>query len=130
MTQKNTIEKHARRNHRVMLALRLLEREPALRVAMTQVAAQHGLKRDDVLPASRRGVVTDIMHEFFYRALTETSASTVLIGDISARNHSTVLYGAARWAMLHELPIPRGAAGGRYVRIFHQRKGAAHGEKE
>jgi chromosomal replication initiation ATPase DnaA len=127
LSHAKTIARHALRNRRITLALKLLELEPVLRGIMTEVAAQHNLTRSDILPSSRHGKVMEVLHEFFYRALTETLASSVLIGDISARDHTTVLYGSARWAILHDLPIPRGAEGKRYMR-FNQQKGAsAHG---
>lgn len=128
MSYAKTIARHGRKNSRIILALELLELEPTLRVIMTEVAAQYNLSRSDVLPSSRRGNVMEAMHEFFYRALTETLASSVLIGDISARDHTTVLYGSARWAVKHDLPIPRGGDGGRYAKFCNQQKGAAaHG---
>jgi chromosomal replication initiation ATPase DnaA len=106
------------------LAQALLDREPDLRRIMKEVAAQSNLMPDDVLPASRSPHIIDIVHEFYFRGMTETSASAVLLGDISARDHTTVLYGVARWAHIHELKVPRGATGGRYAR---SKQGDQHG---
>jgi chromosomal replication initiation ATPase DnaA len=111
-----TIAQHNRQNEKVELALALLEREHVLRGILNEVSAQYNLSRNDILPGTRRGNVQEACHEFFYRALTETLASTVLIGDACARDHTTVLYGSARYAYLHELPFPRGTDGGRYAR--------------
>ena len=95
----------------------VLRLDPTLYEIMAEVAVKHGLFVEDILPPTRQPSMNIIMHEFFYRALTETSASTKLVGHASARDHSTVMYGSARWAYENGLPMARGSNGGRYFRI-------------
>jgi chromosomal replication initiation ATPase DnaA len=83
---------------------------------LSRVATKHGLEMSDLFARSRSLAVTDARSEYFFLALNETPASSVEIGRSIAKDHTTVLYGAARHAMKHGLPIPRGGRTGRYRR--------------
>jgi hypothetical protein len=128
LTHDEIIDRHGRQNERVALAVDLLSLEPDLYRIMAEVAVSHGLLVEDILPPSRLPCINQIMHEFFYRALTETTASTALIGHASARDHTTVMYGSSKWCSVNELPFPRGSRGGRYVRKqIQQEETTVHG---
>ena len=83
---------------------------------LSRVATKHGLAMGDLLARSRCVAVTDARAEFFFLALNETAASSVEIGRATGKGHATVLYGAARHALQHGLPIPRGANPNKYLR--------------
>lgn len=109
-THDDIIRWHARKNRDVLLARELLEVEPFLKGLLAEVALKNGLMIEDVLPAGKTGLVTKSLNEFYYRALSETLASTILLGHATARDHTTVMYGAARWAQAHNLPAARGGS--------------------
>ncbi len=81
-------------------------------------AEKHHLSLRGILSRSRTQAVTNARSEFFYRALEETMASSVEIGRKVDRDHTTVLYGAARYAVRNGLPIPRGGISARYYRSW------------
>jgi len=83
---------------------------------LARVAIKHGLHIVDLLSRSRSLAVTDARSEYFFLALNETPASSVEIGRSIGKDHTTVLYGAARHALTHGLPIPRGSSPNRYRR--------------
>jgi chromosomal replication initiation ATPase DnaA len=80
------------------------------------VAAKHGLNTWDLFARTRSVAVTDARAEYFFRALSETPTSSVEVGRFLGKDHATVLYGAARYAVKHGLPIPRGAKPNNYLR--------------
>jgi hypothetical protein len=125
LSNEAVIRDHSRQNQKYNLALTVLRLDPMLYEIMAEVAVKHGLLVEDILPPTRQPSVNIIMHEFFYRALTETSASTKLVGHASARDHSTVMYGSARFAHVNGLPFPRGGDGIRYFRLRNRNKGEA-----
>jgi hypothetical protein len=114
------IARHKREQSRLALALRLLALDAELYGILTAVAISHGLSLTDILAFTRTRAITDARHEFFYRAMSETSKSSVSVGHICARDHAAVLYGSSKWALDHGRPIPRGGAGGKYLR--HRKK--------
>jgi hypothetical protein len=120
------VRKHSEANARFSLAVELMQREPVLHKMLVECAISRKLTVEDILPASREKNIVNTMHEFFYRGMTETSASTVLLGHISARDHSTVMYGASRWATLKRLPIPRGYDGSKYLKADGKQRGATN----
>ena len=87
--------------------------EPArnilLRDVLGEVAQKHGLSIWEIKAKSRSGAVTRARHEFFFRALKETSHSCKTIGYYCQSDHGSVLYGAARHAVMNNVPIPRGS---------------------
>jgi chromosomal replication initiation ATPase DnaA len=87
---------------------------------LSRVSQKHGLPMADLLSRSRTVAVTDARSEYFYLALTESLCSSVEIGNSIGMDHTTVLYGAARHAIKHGLPIPRGATPSRYRRWHPQ----------
>lgn len=95
---------------------------------MTEVANVAGLQLVDLFAVTRAKAVTTARAEYFYRALRETPASSVEIGKSCGRDHSTVLYGAAKHALKNGLPVPRGQSvncatrysEGRYVSVDYQ----------
>lgn len=83
---------------------------PDLYTIFDEVCAARNLKREWVAAARTYKTVIAARHEFYYRAMAETGAPISDIAILTAAHHSTVLYGAARYAFLNDLPIPRGAS--------------------
>lgn len=120
----------SRQNKRVIRAIALQRLEPMLQEIMAQSAIKQGLLIEDILPPARTHDVVRALHEFYYRALTETSASLPLIGRIAARDHTSVLYGVSKHAFDKGLPLPRGMDGGRYYRQKQKQKRGHHNGTE
>lgn len=78
-----------------------------LRVIMIEVAQKHGLTPRDLVSTDRSAKLVLARHEYFYRALSETTKAAPQIAALVAREHSTALYGAARHALRNGLEIPR-----------------------
>lgn len=74
---------------------------------MAEVAAKHGLELFTMFATTRVKVVTDARAEFFFRALKETTNSSVEIGRSLGRHHSTVLVAAEKFAKANGLAVPR-----------------------
>jgi chromosomal replication initiation ATPase DnaA len=83
---------------------------PDLYTIFDEVCAARNLKREWVAAPKTYKTITAARHEFYYRAMAETGAPLSDIGVLTGAHHSTVVYGAARYASLHDLPIPRGAS--------------------
>ncbi len=81
---------------------------------LVAVAYKYHLRRVELLSRSRTDVVARARSEFFFRALSETLCSSAEVGRRVKRDHSTVLLGAARYAVRNRLPIPRGGLSARY----------------
>lgn len=79
-----------------------------LRMLLEEVAAKHGLTRADLKSVRRPKKITDARLEFYYRAATETSQSMPAIGNVVNKDHTTVIIGCRRYAVKHDLPMPRG----------------------
>jgi hypothetical protein len=126
LTNEEIIERRGRENARVQLATALLRKEPILRDLLAKVALKRGLLINDVLPKSRLAEICETMGEFYFTALRDTVASTVLLGNVTARDHTTVLYGAARYAVKNDLEMPRRAKSRRYAKYLEQ-KGQTNG---
>lgn len=78
---------------------------------LAEVAAEHDVTAQDLMPDDRRYPLVTARWHFFYRALCETGASLQTIGNAcGGRDHSTVSYGASMWALKHG--IRRARAGG------------------
>ncbi len=88
----------------------------SLEEILCSTALKHHLRRVELLSRSRTNIVVDARSEFFFRALSETLFSSVEVGRKVKRDHTTVLYGAARYAVRNGLPVPRGAISSRYGR--------------
>lgn len=81
------------------------------------VAAKHRLKPIDLQSDSRTKLTSQARHEFFFRALNETSCSSPIIARFCRKDHSSVLYGAAKYAHENGLPIPRGGVCSRFEAV-------------
>ncbi len=92
----------------------------SLEEILRSTAMKHHLRRVELLSRSRTAAVATARSEFFYRALSETLVSSVKVGRKVKRDHTTVLYGAARHAAKHGLPIPRGAVSSRYGTVLRR----------
>lgn len=76
---------------------------------LVRVSAKHNLATHDLFAVTRSRAVSEARHEFFYTALAETPASSVEVGRMcGTMDHSSVLYGASRYAVRNDLPMPRG----------------------
>lgn len=76
---------------------------------LEEIADKHGVTVMDLESDSRNIELVQARHEYFYEALTRTAHGCKAIGRVCGdRDHSTVLYGAARYAHQHKLPPPRG----------------------
>lgn len=91
---------------------------------LDRIAGKHGLTLNDLLSRTRTKRVTDARHEFFFCALTETKASSVEIGAVCGKDHTTVLYGAAAHAIRNGLAVPRGASDGWRKKASRERAAA------
>ncbi|UFW91012.1 hypothetical protein BjapCC829_21720 [Bradyrhizobium barranii] len=120
---------HTKQVVRVNAAVELLAEHPVLKGMLARVVNKYNMRPVDVLPKTRQPHVIDALHEFYYQALTETLASSTLLGELTARDHATVLYGSARWAVLHGLKVPRGATGWKYIGklLTREQRGQANG---
>jgi chromosomal replication initiator protein len=63
---------------------------------LCRVALERGVSVDDMKSNTRVKAVTDARREFFYRARKDTGHSSPAIGRACNKDHSTVLYGAAK----------------------------------
>ncbi len=86
----------------------------SLEQILCSTAEKYHLRRVELLSRSRTATVAAARSEFFFRALSETIFSSVEVGRKVKRDHTTVLYGAARYAVRNRLPIPRGGVSARY----------------
>lgn len=120
---------HRRQVERINTALDLMEEQPVLKKMLAGVVAQYSMIPTDVLPKARQPHVIDALHQFYHQALTRTLASSMLLGELTARDHATVLHGSARWAVLHGLKVPRGATGWKYIGklLTRDQRGQANG---
>lgn len=93
----------------------LLASRPPVRQILWEVAAKHQLLSSDIAGPLRTHPVMIARHEFFYRALAETTASSVQIGQIcGGKDHTTVANGAVRHAVRNGLPFPRDMGGSEF----------------
>jgi chromosomal replication initiation ATPase DnaA len=120
------VHRISEKNRRIALAQVLQRSEPILQEILAQCAIKHGgMLIDDLLPPSRSQLIIDALHEYYYRAITETTASLQLVAKLVARDHTSLLYGVARHATHHHLPMPREMDNGRYYRKRQAAKNAA-----
>lgn len=88
-----------------------------LDVIMAECATEAG---KDVTVAAmksdvRRRSVAAARMKFYYRAVTETDASFVMIAAASGgRDHTSVMYGLARYCVVNKIEMPRGINGSKY----------------
>src|SRR6185437_6425657 len=87
---------------------------------MMEVAKKHALAVWDLRAKSRSPSVLKARHEFYYRALKETEKSCPTIGHYTNADHGAVLYGAAKHAVVNNLPMPRGGVAC-LQRVIHMR---------
>lgn len=73
-----------------------------------EVANKHGLRPRQLVGRDRARKVTAAKREAFYRYLTETEFSLPSVARFFNVDHTTVGYGAGRYAVLNDLPPPRG----------------------
>lgn len=77
---------------------------------LAEVAAEHRMSVEVLKTDDRRRLLVNARWHFFYRACCETNASLATIGKVCGdRDHTTVGYGAAAWALDNGLQPPRGA---------------------
>src|SRR5579883_2483530 len=74
---------------------------------LERIAAKHGMKTGDLIAEDKRRPIVNARWEFFYTALVETAASYPTIGKVIKRDHTSVAYGAAMWAVNNNLPTAR-----------------------
>lgn len=77
------------------------------RIAL-EVCANHGLTIRHLKSRHRFEPLVALRFEFFYRAVSETTKSFSLIAKFIGCDHTSVGYGASRYAHQHNLPPPRG----------------------
>ena len=80
-----------------------------LRRILREVAIAHNLRPEHLTGPRRDWKHVRARFEFCYRAVTETAASSMQIGDVLQRHHTCVLYGVIRHCRMHDLEIPRGS---------------------
>lgn len=77
---------------------------------LAEVACAHGTSIGALKSEDRRKLLVCARWDYFYRACCETNASLQTIGNVCGdRDHTTVGYGAAAYALDKGLPPPRGA---------------------
>lgn len=91
-----------------------------LRKILSEVAVIHNVNVDDIKSPSHVKVVAGARFEYFYRALTETTASLAVAAKAVNRDHTATMYGAATYCDKHGLPFPRGASWVGYCKRFEQ----------
>ena len=91
-----------------------------LRDILAEVAKKHGLTVWDLRTKSRTARLVTARAEFYFRALSETDKSCNTIGYYCQSNHYGVLYGSAKHAVVHDLPLPRGYQA-RLKKVIHLR---------
>jgi hypothetical protein len=74
----------------------------------SEVCAKHGFTAELMRGERRNSTLFLARGEFYFRAAAETAASFPIIGRVINRDHTTVIYGAARYAINQNLPAPRG----------------------
>lgn len=88
-----------------------------------EVARKHDVQVIDLVAHRRSPALVAARHEYFYRALAETSCSAAQVGRYLNRDHTTVLHAVNRHAQVNNLPLPGGCSklsgfkeGGRYAK--------------
>ncbi|EFL88307.1 helix-turn-helix domain-containing protein [Ahrensia sp. R2A130] len=76
---------------------------------LAKVADKHELTVDDMLGPRRFVEIARARQEFYYRATDELGASQPQIGRWVGRDHTSVLHGIRKHAMLNDLPVLSGA---------------------
>lgn len=78
---------------------------------MHEVARKHGLTVMAIRSDSHGKKIVQARHEYFYRAVTETTASYPAIARFcGGKDHTTAMHGVRRYCWRHGLTPPRGLA--------------------
>ena len=93
-----------------------------LRLIFNEVCEKHNLCTAEMMAEDRHLALVLARNEFFYRALIETTKSSVTIASFVKRHHTTVLHGAIKHALIYRLRLPRGGTSSRAKRIMNGRK--------
>jgi chromosomal replication initiation ATPase DnaA len=112
---------------RERLSSDILREKNELRMILNQVAIFYGLRVIDLVAVCRMEAPTKARHHYFYRAMMETTLSSVTIAASIARDHGCVLYGATKHAAIHNLPMPRGVSNSYKVRSARRSAEMSHG---
>lgn len=83
--------------------------QPLHKIAL-EICAKYGITLPLLRGNRRLGPLVAARNEFYYRAAMETEKSRPEIGIFIKRDQSTVSYGLIRYALSHNLPVPRGYA--------------------
>ena len=71
---------------------------------LKEVAYDHDCTEEMVVGRSRSPVIVAARHDFFYRCMSEGERGAAFVGRRYNFDHTTVLYGASKWAYEHGLP--------------------------
>lgn len=82
---------------------------PSLWQIAREVADKHELTIEAMRSRRRMGPISAARFEYFYRAAVETDKTWAQIGRVMLVDHTSVGYGAQRYAHKNGLPLPRGS---------------------
>jgi chromosomal replication initiation ATPase DnaA len=71
-----------------------------------EVAAAHGLTSEQIMGTRRHGALARARQEAYYRCVMETNYSYPKIARVFDRDHTTIMYGANKYAKDNDLPDP------------------------
>ena len=81
---------------------------PALYSILRQIIKKYDISLEDMRCWRRHGIISAARFEYYYRACSETTATTSAIAKVLDADRTSVLYGLTRYCQYHKVPHPRG----------------------
>jgi chromosomal replication initiation ATPase DnaA len=89
---------------------------------LASLAKKTRFSAEEIVGRSRNARLVSIRHGFFYLCLAITSSSASMVGARYGFNHATVLNGAAKHALLHNLEPVTGYDVLKKIRVARNRR--------
>jgi hypothetical protein len=81
---------------------------PALWTILREIIKKYDISLEDIRCWRRHGIISAARFEFYYRACSETTATTSVIAKALDADRTSVLYGLTRYCSYYKVPHPRG----------------------
>ena len=81
---------------------------PSLYRILREIIKKYDISLEDMRCWRRHGIISAARFEFYYRACSETTATTTAIAKVLDADRTSVIYGLTRYCQFHKLPYPRG----------------------